>query len=212
MESIPIDPYNPEPGAIIRAAEAIRRGFVVIVPTDTVYGLAANALDEKAIARVFVLKKRPRTKPLPLFVKNIAMARKLAYISDDVSEKLKEFWPGPVTVVLYKKDIIPAIATAGGETVGLRMSDHRVVNELVRAVDIPLTATSANISGIAPSHDINVILEQLSHEHITPDLVLNAGVLPGRKPSTIIDLTRGQPYLLRMGPITKRDLQRLLRK
>lgn len=211
MDITAIDPRNPDPAVIAQAADCIRRGFVVMMPTDTVYGLAANALDEKAVRRVFAVKGRPPSKAVPLLVKNIAMARRLAYISDAVAERLKALWPGAVTVVLHKKDLVPAVAAGGGETIGLRISAYPVAEALVAAADVPLTGTSANVSDMPGGGDVAPILEQFKAAGAMPDLVLDAGTLPPAQPSTVVDLTRGEPHLLRMGPVTKRDLERLWR-
>lgn len=209
MEIVAVNPEKPELGTIALASDQIKKGFAVVVPTDTVYGLAVNALDEAALERMFRIKKRPRTKAVPLFVKDIAMARKLAYISDDVQRKLEALWPGQVTVVLYKKDIVPSLAAGGGETIALRIPDHQVVRELIRAVDAPLTGTSANISGLQPTNDPEGVRAQFINEAAEPDLMLHAGILAKTDPSTVIDLTEGKPRLLRIGPITKRDLQKM---
>jgi L-threonylcarbamoyladenylate synthase len=212
MEIVAINSEKPEPGTIALASGHIKKGFAVVVPTDTLYALSVNALDETALARLFRIKRRPPTKAVPIFVKDMAMARKLAYISDDVQRKLETLWPGPVTVVLYKKDIVPALAAGGGETIALRMPAHNVVRELIRAIDAPLTGTSANISGLEPTNDPEAVCAQFAGATAQPDLVLHVGVLPPANPSTVIDLTEGRPRLLRMGPITKRDLEKLWSK
>lgn len=212
MEIIAVNPEKPELGTIALASDRIKKGFAVVVPTDTVYGLSVHALDEGALERLFRIKKRPPTKAVPLFVKDIAMARKLAYISDDVQRRLETLWPGAVTVVLYKKDIVPSLAAGGGETIGLRIPRHAVVRELIRAVDAPLTGTSANISDLEPTNDPDAVCAQFVGEALKPDLLLHSGVLPKANPSTVIDLTEGKPRLLRVGPITKRDLEKLWSK
>src|SRR5881394_2474913 len=140
-----VDPADPDPAAIRRAADLIRAGRLVAFPTETVYGLGANALDASAVARIFLAKGRPRTSPLIVHVDSIAMARDLAAVWPDTAETLaRRYWPGPMTLVVPKQPRIPDIVTAGLPTVGLRLPAHPMAIELIRASGVPIAAPSAN--------------------------------------------------------------------
>ena len=128
-----------------RAAALIRAGRLVAFPTETVYGLGANALDPEAVERIFAAKNRPRGSPLIVHVDSIEMARRLAAEWPEAAEILaRRYWPGPLTLVLPKRPEIPDIATAGLPTVGLRMPAHPLALELIRAAGVPIAAPSAN--------------------------------------------------------------------
>src|SRR4029453_13390233 len=131
--------------SISEAAKLIRAGRLVAFPTETVYGLGANALDPEAVARIFAAKGRPRTSPLIVHVDSIEMARTLASIWSDTADRLaRRYWPGPLTLVVPKRPEVPDIVTAGLPTVGLRMPAHPLALELIRASGLPIAAPSAN--------------------------------------------------------------------
>ena len=130
---------------VARAAELILAGRLVAFPTETVYGLGANALDPEAVARIFAAKRRPRTSPLIVHVDSIEMARSLASQWSDAADLLaRRYWPGPLSLVVPKRPIVPDIVTAGLPTVGLRMPAHPLALELIRAAGVPIAAPSAN--------------------------------------------------------------------
>lgn len=168
--------------SVEKAVETIKKGGVVVYPTDTVYGLGANALDEKAVKRVFEIKKRDLKKPISIIVRDIEMAKKVASFSKNTEKILKKILPGPVTVILHKKKILPDILTGGSKKVGLRIPDCEFTKALMEKLDFPITTTSANISGKP---------------------------IKG-KPSTVVDLTGPEPKILRMGPIKKEELFKLI--
>lgn len=210
MKVIKIDLSNNYLDAIREAVSVLNSGGVIIYPTDTLYGLGANALDEKAVEKVFKIKKRPLSKPLPIAVKNIVWAKGLACISRKNTEVLESIWPGKVTAVLPKRDIVPAITTAGSSTVGMRVTDHSFVNKLLGRFGYPLTSTSANISGEEPTNDINKIIESFGKSFFRPDLVIDVGILAKSDPSLVIDLTTGKPKILRIGPSKPDQFLKLL--
>lgn len=168
---------------------AIKKGKVVVCPTDTVYGLVCDAANKKAVERLFKIKKRPKEKQIPIFVKDIAMAKKLAEINKEQEDFLKKVWPGKVTAVLKKKN--------GKGTIGLRIPNHKFVLSLAKYVNRPLTGTSANISGNKASTKIKEVLKQFEGQKYQPDLVIDKGNLPKSKPSTVIDLTVSPHKILR---------------
>lgn len=223
MEVIHLTERNLD-AAVERAALVLRRGGVVAVPTDTVYGLAADALRAVAVKKVFRIKKRAHTKAVPVFVRDVAMAKEYAYVEARLSQFLGELWPGQTTVVLRKKDAMPDLVTGGVPSVGLRVPDHPFLSLLLARYPNPLTATSANLSGSEPSSSA-VEVQQAFQNHIPrPDLIVDGGPLPapsqlsGTKswagkslPSTVLDLTDPKnPRILRMGAITKAKLDEFM--
>ena len=140
--------------AVRRAAELLRAGEVVVLPTETVYGLAANALDEKAVAKIFQIKGRPTNNPVIVHVAGMEMAKRCVINFPANAEKLtKAFWPGPLTLVLPRANIIPENVTAGGETVGIRWPAHPFIQAVIRECDFPLAAPSANLSNqVSPTN------------------------------------------------------------
>jgi L-threonylcarbamoyladenylate synthase len=168
------------------AADALRDGELVVYPTETVYGLGADALDPSAVERVFAAKERPRDRPVSLAVPNVAAA--LAYVHPDDRTRafMDAFLPGPVTVVAPKTAEVPAVLTAGQDRVGVRVPDHGVALALLRRV-APLTATSANVSG-GPSVREPAALDAALRDAV--GIVLDGGRTPGGG-STVVDPQRG---------------------
>ncbi len=189
---------------VARAAELIRAGRLVAFPTETVYGLGANALDPDAVARIFAAKGRPRTSPLIVHVDSIEMARTLASHWSDAAELLaRRYWPGPLTLVVPKRPLVPDIVTAGLPTVGLRMPAHPLALELIRAAGVPIAAPSANrfteLSPTAAAH----IPEALA------DYTLDGGAARVGIESTVLSLVEA-PELLRPGVISITELEALI--
>src|SRR5262249_25608873 len=177
-------------------------------PTETVYGLSANALDAAAVSRIFEAKGRPASNPLIVHVADIAAARALVAVWPQSADSLAaRFWPGPLTLVLPKGERVPAIVTPGGPTVAPRVPAHPVALALLRAAEIPLAAPSANRS---------TRLSPTRAEHVLADLggriemVLDAGATPAGLESTVLDLASAPPRLLRPGPIGLHDLEALV--
>ena len=189
---------------IARAAKFIRAGKLVAFPTETVYGLGANALDAGAVSRIFEAKKRPRTSPLIVHVASIEMAREFAAEWPDAAEALaRRYWPGPLTLVLPKRACIPDIVTAGLPTAGLRMPAHPVALDLIRAAGVPIAAPSANrfteLSPTAAAH----VREELA------DCVLDGGPARIGIESTVLSLA-GAATLLRPGVIPLPEIEALI--
>lgn len=182
--------------AVREAAETIARGGVVLAPTDTVYGLIANISDDKAIQKVYSIKMRDSQKPLPVFVKSIGAAKKIATISQKNNAFLETVWPGKITAVLPRKAGKKLFGVAP-ESIALRIPHYHFINSLLETLALPLSATSANISGLTASVKIDEVLGQLSGNDILPDLTVNAGDLEKSLPSTIIDLTGLKPAIVR---------------
>lgn len=211
MKVIKIDLNKNYDEAIEEACRVLKLGGVIVYPTDTVYGLGANACDNLAVDQVFKIKKRSYTKPLPIIARNLTWVKELVYIDHRHREIVKSIWPGTVTAVLPKRDYLSSLVTAGGLSVGVRITDSIFVDRLLGKFGFPLTATSANISGEEATNNIDEIVARFEGQRYRPNLILDAGILPKSKPSTVLDLTADQPRILRVGPSRPDQLLRLLR-
>lgn len=205
-----VDDLSSEPAqqALDEAACLLRAGRLVVFPTETVYGLGANALRAEAVERIFAAKGRPATNPVIVHVASIEQARSLVTNWPRSAELLaRGFWPGPLTLVLPKSANVPDTVTAGGSTVALRMPDHPVARALLERCSLPLAAPSANRSTrISPTTAAHV-LKELSGR---VDLILDAGSTAGGLESTVIDLTVEPPRLLRPGLLTAEQIEAVL--
>jgi len=180
-------------------AKELKKGKVIVCPTDTLYGLIVDATNKKAVDKVFKIKKRPKSKAIAVFIKNIKEAKRLAFVDREQEEFLKKVWPGKLTVILKRKQNCDLAKNlfAGKKVIGLRVSSSKLVNQLVKEINRPLTTTSANISGKPGSTRIKDVLEQFRGQKLQPDLIINVGNLPKSKPSAVIDLTIFPPKVLR---------------
>ena len=186
--------------SIDEAVSVLSGGGVVAIPTDTLYGIAAAALDESAVQRVFDVKERGLSSPLPLFVSDVDDFHEFGLRVPDVARELAAaFWPGKLTIVVERSSRVPDIVTGGLDTVGLRIPDHPVPREIVARLAAPITATSANISGQPPLTSAEQVLRHLRDRL---DLVVDGGRLRPSKPSTVIDVTRNPCRILRQGAVT----------
>ncbi|MGH7977134.1 MAG: L-threonylcarbamoyladenylate synthase [Limisphaerales bacterium] len=190
--------------AVRRAAELLRTGEVVALPTETVYGLAANALNENAIAKIFRIKRRPANNPIIVHIAGIEMAKSCAKKFPMVAEKLaKSFWPGPLTLVLPRAEKIPKIVTAGGETVGIRWPSHPFIQAVIREYGFPLAAPSANLSERVSPTNAEHVRAQLAGKI---SLIVDGGQSQVGIESTVLDLTVSPPRILRPGMIHAESL------
>ncbi len=210
MKIIKIDLNKNYDEAIEEACRVLKLGGVIVYPTDTVYGLGANACDNLAVDQVFKIKKRSHTKPLPILVRNLDWVMELVYVDHRNRKIIESVWPGTVTVILPKRDYVSPLVTAKGFSVGVRIADFPFVDLLLGKFGYPLTATSANISGEEATSDINTVMARFASAARRPNLVLDAGILPKSQPSTVLDLTGDQPKILRVGPSRPDQLLKLL--
>ncbi len=206
MQTQRLDANNQE--AILAAAQILKDGGLVGMPTETVYGLAANALNGKAVAKIFAAKGRPMDNPLIVHISEFNQLYKLVKEVPDAAKKLSEkFWPGPLTIILPKADIIPDEVSAGLDTVAVRFPSHPAARALINAAGLPLAAPSANLSG-HPS--------PTTAEHVMNDMngkieaVLDGGACGVGVESTVITLATNPPRLLRPGGITLEQLRGVL--
>ncbi len=195
-----VDAANPEPDVIRRAADVIRAGGLVAFPTETVYGLGANALDAAAVARIFQAKGRPATNPVILPVSDASEVLNVAANWPETAGKLAaSFWPGPLTLVVPKSDRVPSIVTAGGPTVAVRCPNHAVARALIREAGVPIAAPSANRSTELSPTRAEHVLKSLNGRI---DLLLDGRGCSGGIESTVVDATGAFPRLLRPGLIS----------
>ncbi len=190
------------------AAGIIQNGGLVGVPTETVYGLAANGLDASAVEKIYAVKGRPETKPISLLVTGMGDAEMFCRDIPDLAYRLAErFWPGPLTMVLRKKENVPDIVTAGGDTVGVRCPDHAKTLGLIGLAGVPLAAPSANLSG-GPSPKSAADVLKVFDGKI--DAVIDGGPCTVGIESTILDLTSKPPRILRQGGLPAEAIKGVL--
>ncbi len=193
--------------SIYRAVEILRWGGVIALPTDTLYGISANALDATAAAKVFGVKGREEFSPLPVFVSDLNdLFRYGRDVPDSAVRLAEEFWPGKLTIVVKKSGLIPEVVSGGLDTVGLRIPDHSAPRAIVGRLGAPITATSANVSGKPALTSADGVVSELGTRL---DLVLDGGRLAPSMPSTVIDLTTDPPRMLREGAVSCSRIQQL---
>ena len=205
---IPVNPLQPSSVALQSAADAIRGGRLIAAPTDTLYGLLADARNEAALRRIYRVKERPESKPILLLVDSLNQAREVAQeIPEAFPALADEFWPGPLTMVLRARDDLPTLVTAGLGTVAVRLPSSPLVRALSKRAQCPLTGTSANRSGMPGARSADEVYEQLG-TRLT--LLLDSGHVARPEPSTILDLASKQPRILREGRIGSGVIKRTL--
>lgn len=207
-EILKINPINPEKSKIKIAARIIQRGGIVAFPTETVYGLGANALNQKAIKKIFKAKGRPIDNPLIVHIADKKEVYTLAKKVPKEAERLIEkFWPGPLTIILIKSKIVPKTTTAGLETVAIRMPANRIALSLIKETKMPIAAPSANLSGKpSPTRAEHVILDLYGKI----DAIIDGSIAKIGVESTVLDLTTNPPTLLRPGGINLQELKEVL--
>lgn len=186
---------------IRQIAGRLKNGATAVCPTDTVYGLICDVANKKAVEKIFKIKKRPKGKPISIFVNGLNMAEKFSVIGPENKKILKKIWPGAVTVLLKPKKNIPGVVSLGKNTIGLRIPKDKFIIALVNKLGSPLAETSANISGLKASTNIKEVLKQFEERKYQPDIVLDAGNIKPSLPSTVIDLTGKKIKVLRIGPV-----------
>lgn len=191
-------------------AQIIKQGGLVVFPTETVYGIGTNGLDEKAIRRLYEVKKRPFTKPISLLVSNIEMVEQIAKDITDIEYKIMQaFFPGPLTIILKKKKAISNMLTANSDTVGIRMPKGKVARKILEYANIPIATPSANISGKPSGTNIQSIMKDFENK---VEYYVDTGESEIGTSSTIVRVVNGVPTILRQGSITKEQIDSILRK
>ena len=203
-----VDAANPEPEIMAHAGEIIRQGGLVAFPTETVYGLGANALDPEAVQQIFLAKGRPLDNPLIVHIADWSSLDQLVVAVSEPARLLGErFWPGQLTLVLPRHPQVPAEVTSGLDTVAIRWPDHRVAEDLIRAAGVPIAAPSANRSGKPSPTDAGHVMEDLGGR---VELILVAGETGVGVESTVLDLTGPVPTVLRPGGVTLEQLRAVI--
>lgn len=188
--------------------KTIANGGIVIFPTETVYGIGTNGLNENAIKSLYSVKKRNLNKPISLLVSSIDMVNEIAYDISDVEYKLMDaFFPGPFTIILKKKNIISDILTAGKNTVGVRMPDCKITQKLIEYAGCPIAAPSANITGKPSGTKVDDFIEDFQDK---VDYIIDNGNAKIGLSSTIIQVIDSVPHILREGSITKEQILKVL--
>ena len=196
---------NYQKESIKEAAEYIKQGKLVLFPTETVYGIGANGLDAPAVKHIFIAKGRQQDNPLILHVSSIDMVERIAKDINDIEyELMKKFFPGPLTIILKRKDIVPNIVTGNLDTVGIRMPSNEIAHDLIELSNTPIAAPAANISGKPSGTNIEDIFNELSDR---VDYIIDAGQSDIAVESTVIRVIENNIHILRPVKITKEDLE-----
>ena len=203
-----IDINNIDKNEIKKQSKLLSEGKTVIFPTETVYGLGANALDEDAVKKIYEAKGRPSDNPL---IVHIYDKEEVYNLAENINEKAKtimdKFWPGPITIILNKKDIVPYRTSGGLETVAIRMPSHLIAREIIKEAGVPIAAPSANISGRPSPTKADHVYEEMNGR--VSGIVLGGDCNFGLE-STVLDVTTENPMILRPGSITKEDLEKVI--
>lgn len=192
--------------------EKIKRGALIIYPTDTVYGIAASIESEEALKHLYEAKTRSFSSPLIALVDSVERISMIAEIGarKEMIERLSQvFWPGGLTIILKAKDCVPKIMISGGDTVGVRIPNHEIALQIIRAAGGILPTTSANISGEATPNSFEGLSEKIKEK---ADIVVDGGVCPIGEASTILDFTKESIQILRMGAISKEEIEAVIGK
>lgn len=194
---------------IEKAAELIKKGKIVIFPTETVYGIGVNGLDSNAVKKLYEIKKRPLNKPISLLVSDMEMVEQIARDITDVEYKImKTFFPGPLTIILKKKEIVPDIVTSGSDTVGIRMPSEKIAIEIVKQAGVPIATPSANISGKPSGTNIKSIMQDFEGK---VDFFIDGGESKLGIGSTIVQVINEEPKILREGSITLEQIKQVIK-
>lgn len=189
---------------LIQPANVIKSGGIVVFPTETVYGIGANGLNENAVKKLYEVKQRPFNKPISLLVNSIDMIKEIAKdITKLEYDLMKNFFPGPLTIILKKKDIVPNIVTANSNTVGVRMPANEVALKLIEHAGVPIATPSANISGKPSVTNLKEVMEEFDEK---VDYYIDGGPSKIGIASTIVQVIDEVPHILRQGSISKEEI------
>jgi len=185
-----------------KAVEVIKNGGVIVFPTETAYGIAADATNSRAVEKVMAIKGRSTAKAPPLIVADLKMAGNYALLSPIFDQLISSLWPGPLTIVsTIRKESTLSPLVVQDNTIAIRVSSHPIARALSQELNVPIVATSANLAGESACYDIESVKKQFNTQLLQPDLYLDGGVLPIRQPSTIIAEKDGRIIVLRQGEI-----------
>lgn len=200
---------NPENALVKQAAIIIQEGGLVAFPTETVYGLGADALNAKAVEKIFEAKGRPANKGLIAHIADIKDVYKLAKeVPKEAELLMKKFWPGPLTIVLKKSKIVPDVTSGGMDTIAIRMPAHKVALALIKEAKTPIAAPSANMSGMPSPTDAEQVIETMQGKI---DVIIDSGKTYIGVASTVLDMTVNPPRILRQGALSKEEIENELK-
>ncbi|NMA48987.1 MAG: threonylcarbamoyl-AMP synthase, partial [Tissierellia bacterium] len=203
-----LDPNNIDKKILNEAVQIVRAGGTVVFPTETVYGLGANGLNEEAVMKIFKAKGRPADNPLILHIYSIGHVEALVKNIPETAEKCMEaFWPGPLTILFKKSSKVPKIITAGLDTVAIRMPKNNIALELIKEANIPIAAPSANVSGRPSPTSAKHVIDDLDGK---VDMIIDGGDTGIGIESTVLDLSGDIPVILRPGAVTIEDLKKII--
>lgn len=203
-----VNPESPDPQVVQEVLKVLKADGLVALPTDTLYGLAADVFSESALERLVALKARPHDKPIPIFVSRVEALEMVATAVPDAARRLvQEFWPGPLTLILYATPDIPELITAGTGTIGVRIPQLRLLAEILDAMNSPLTGTSANKSGGIDPVTLKDVLRGIGNR---VDLLVDGGKAPGGVASTVLDCTQSPFQIIREGSIAREAIAAVL--
>ena len=195
---------------LIQPAQIIKNGGIVVFPTETVYGIGVNGLDDKAVKKLYKVKKRPMDNPISLLVDSVQMIESVAKnITQEEYALIRAFMPGPLTIILQKKDIVPNVVTANLDTVGIRMPENDIALKLIQYVGNPIATPSANISGKQSGICMKDIMKDFGN---CVNYYIDEGNSKIGKPSTIVKIVDKKPYILRKGDISKNQIIDVLKQ
>lgn len=196
----------PDPCVIGKCVEVLKNGGLAVFPTETVYGIGVDAFNEDALKALYEKKQRPLNKPLLMHISGIEMAEAVAILDDTARELIRRFTPGPLTLVVKKKQCVPDIAVSGGDTVGLRFPSNNIFLGISKAFNGPIAATSANISGEKSATDISGLDSVMD----IADVIIDGGECRFGLESTIVSLVEETPKILRLGSFDRAKLEEVL--
>ncbi len=206
-EALVSDPSEPDAHVVARAAHALTEGGLVILPTETVYGLACRADDDAALQRLIEAKGRSAEKALPIVLPHLGALLQVAHVTTEAQHLAAAFMPGPLTLVLRSLPGVSSLVTGGRDTVGVRVPDLPLTRAILAACDFPVVATSANLAGEAPATTVDALSPGL-REAVA--LIVDGGPCRGGEASTVVDLTVQPPAVLRAGPVSEEDIRAAL--
>ncbi|MFH2012140.1 MAG: L-threonylcarbamoyladenylate synthase [Pseudomonadota bacterium] len=208
IKVVKVEPIIPDTLIISEAALLINKEGVVVYPTETLYGLGVNALSENAVGKVFNIKGRNYEKPIPILInKREILSEFVIYVPEKAENLIEKFWPGGLTIIFEASSKLPSLLTGNTGKIGIRISNNPIAQELVKQADVPITATSANISGQSGCTSASEVYESLGNR---VDLILDGGKTQGSLGSTVIDVTCTPFKIVREGVISLEELKKYL--
>ncbi len=189
--------------------QALNEGKLIVFPTETVYGIAGNGLTLSVVNNLYQAKKRDYSKPFTLMVNDITKIKDIAYVSENEEKVIKKFMPGPITLILKKKDCISNLVTANSDTVGVRIPNHEIALSILKSVNYPLATSSANISGSVNNSNIEDIINDLENY---VDIFIKGNISSNLLASTVVEIKNNEVNILRNGIISKENIEEVIRK